>query len=155
MKQCLRARFVSAHRRVVAGDDQGQATAFVVGIFAALWLFAGIVVDGGLALAGKAEALDVAQEAARTGAQQLDVGRLRRAGEVQVARGEAAAAARAYVVSTGDRGTAVVKGDSVTVQVVHRQHAQILQVIGVRTLTMHATATAHAERLGVGGQSLQ
>ncbi|MBL1102900.1 pilus assembly protein TadG-related protein, partial [Streptomyces coffeae] len=63
--------------QAATNQDRGQVTAFVVGIVAALWLFAGIVVDGGLALAGKARALDVAQEAARTGAQQLDVGRLR------------------------------------------------------------------------------
>jgi hypothetical protein len=34
----------------------------------------------------------------------------------------------------------------VTVEVTHHQRMQILQLIGVRTLTVHATATAHAER---------
>lgn len=129
-----------------AGDDRGQVTVFVVGIFAALWLFAGIVVDGGLALAGKARALDVAQEAARTGAQQLDIGRLRRGGEVRLVQGKAAAEARAYVASTGDSATVSVKGDAVTVQVTHHQHTQILRLIRLPTLTVHAKGTAHAER---------
>ncbi|MBA4867283.1 hypothetical protein H1V43_39645 [Streptomyces sp. PSKA54] len=146
MKRRVRAHLAHVRTWLAAGDDQGQVTGFVVCVFAALWLFAGIVVDGGLALAGKARALDVAQEAARTGAQQLDVGQLRRADDVRLVRDKAAAAARAYVASTGDSGTASVKGDAVTVQVAHRQRTQILQLIGLRTLTVHATGTAHAER---------
>ncbi|MFE6287863.1 pilus assembly protein TadG-related protein [Streptomyces sp. NPDC057877] len=146
MKRRAREHVTRIHRQVTSGDDQGQATAFVVGVFAALWLFAGIVVDGGLALAGKARALDVAQEAARTGAQQLDIGRLRNGEEVRLVRGQAAAAARAYVTSTGDRATVTVKGQAVTVHVTHHQRTQILQLVGLRTLTVHATGTAHAER---------
>ncbi|MFI2030546.1 pilus assembly protein TadG-related protein [Streptomyces buecherae] len=130
-----------------AGNDRGQVTAFTIGVFAALWLFAGIVVDGGLALAGKARALDVAQEAARTGAQQLDAGQLRRGEGVRLVRGQAEAAARAYVVSAGDSATASVKGRAVTVRVTHRQRTQILRLIGLRTLTVHATSTAHAENV--------
>ncbi|MFJ9174931.1 pilus assembly protein TadG-related protein [Streptomyces sp. NPDC102360] len=144
----LRARLRAAGGLIAAGDDRGQVTAFVVGILAALWLFAGIVVDGGLALAGKSQAMDVAQEAARTGAQQLDVGRLRRThgAEVRLLHGEAAHAARSHVAATGDSGTAAVHQDAVTVQVTHRQPTQILSLIGIDTLTVHASATAHAER---------
>ena len=133
--------------RVTGGDDRGQVTAFVVGTVLALWLFAGIVVDGGLALAGKARALDTAQEAARTGAQQVDIGRLRRTDDVRLMGEKAAAAARAYVASTGDTGTATAHGDKVTVRVTHHQRAQILQLIGLRTLTVTASATAQAERV--------
>ncbi|GAU71120.1 hypothetical protein SSP35_27_00410 [Streptomyces sp. NBRC 110611] len=124
-------------------------TAFVIGIVAALWLFAGIVADGGLALAGKARALDLAQEAARTGAQQLDVAHLRHQrhhDDVRLVRDEAIRVARVYVASASDSGIASVKGDAVTVQVTHRYRTQILQLIGLHTLTTHATGTAHAER---------
>ncbi len=136
-----RARIPTAVR-----DDSGKVTAFVVGVGAALWLFAGIVVDGGLALAGKARALDVAQEAARAGSQQLDLVHLRRGADVRLVRGDAAQAARAYVASTGDQGRASVKGDTVTVQVTHHQRTQILQLVGLRTITVTATASAHAQR---------
>ncbi|AKA06860.1 hypothetical protein SAZ_33980 [Streptomyces noursei ZPM] len=146
MKQRLRAHLSVIRATVALGDDRGQATVFIVGVVAALWLFAGIVVDGGLALAGKAQALDVAQEAARSGAQQLDVGRLRGHHGVRLVRAEAARVARAYVASAGDTGIAAVKGDAVSVQVTHHYHPQILQLVGVRTLTVHATATSHAER---------
>ncbi|WP_254885908.1 pilus assembly protein TadG-related protein [Streptomyces sp. NA02950] len=127
-------------------QDRGQVTAFVVGIVAALWLFAGIVVDGGLALAGKVRALDVAQEAARTGAQQLDIGRLRSTEDIRLLKGKAAHAATAYVTATGDTAKTTVRGQEVTVQVTHHQPAQILQLIGVRALTVTAHATVRAER---------
>lgn len=136
----------AAYAQVAADPDRGQITTFVVAVVMALWLFAGIVVDGGLALAGKARALDIAQEAARTGAQQLDIGRLRDGDDIRLVRGRAASTAKAYVTSTGDAGTASVRGDEVTVHVTHRQRAQILQLVGVRTLTVRAQATAQAER---------
>ncbi|QRX95777.1 pilus assembly protein TadG-related protein [Streptomyces noursei] len=145
MRHWLRAHLGVAGAKFAQGDDRGQATAFVVGVAAALWLFAGIVVDGGLALAGKAQALDVAQEAARSGAQQLDVGRLRDHREVRLVGVEAARAARAHVAAVGDAGSATVKGSAVTVHVTHRYRTQILQLVGLRTLTLHATATSYAE----------
>jgi hypothetical protein len=136
----------SARPKLSARDDRGQVTAFAVGIFLALWLFAGIVVDGGRTLAGKTRAMDIAQEAARTGAQQLDLARLRHQDGIHLLAAQAAQAARKYVESTGDSCTVSVTGDAVTVQVTHHQRMQILRLIGVRTLTVHATATAHAER---------
>ncbi|MFF4741633.1 TadE/TadG family type IV pilus assembly protein [Streptomyces sp. NPDC001268] len=132
------------HARRIIGEDRGQVTAFIVGTVLALWLFAGIVVDGGLALASKARALDTAQEAARTGAQQLDIAELRHNQAIQLKIVHAAQIAHTYVTSTGNTGTAHVRGDKVTVHVTHRQRTQILQLIGIHTLTLTATATAQA-----------
>ncbi|MDH6223655.1 Tad domain-containing protein [Streptomyces sp. MJP52] len=127
--------------------DRGQVTAFAVGTVLALWLFAGLVVDGGLALAGKTHALDVAQEAARSGAQELDLVRLRGAHDIRLRPSRAAAAARTYVTSAGDTGSATVRGNTVTVRVTHQRKAQILRLVGVHTFTLTATATAQAERV--------
>lgn len=135
---------IRQHAPRTTSEDRGQVTAFIVGTVLALLLFAGLVVDGGLALAGKARALDTAQEAARTGAQQLDIAELRHNQAIQLKPGHAAQTARAYVTSTGDTGTAHVRGDKVTVHVTHRQRTQILQLIGIHTLTLTATATAQA-----------
>lgn len=142
----LHAHLEVAGSKMAGGEDRGQVTSFVVGVVVALWLFAGIVIDGGLALAGKARALDVAQEAARTGAQQLDVARLRSTDDVRLLGRKATRAATAYVSATGDTGSATVRGDEVTVHVTHHQRAQILQLVGVRTLTVTAHATVRAER---------
>ncbi|RKN11575.1 pilus assembly protein TadG-related protein [Streptomyces radicis] len=132
--------------RRAADDDRGAVTAFVIGAFLGLWLFTGIVVDGGLALAGKTRAMDNAQEAARTGAQRLDLAALRANGTPRLDPDRAAAAARDYITSTGDTARVEVQGDSVTVHVTHRTPTQILQLAGLRHLTVTGRATAHAER---------
>lgn len=132
--------------RGAAADDRGQVTAFVIGIFLGLWLFAGIVVDGGLALAAKARLLDNAQEAARAGAQSLDLAAFRDTGSIRLNREEAEAAARAYLAATGDQADVHVQDDRVTVHVTHQVRTQILQLAGLRHLTVSSTATARPER---------
>ncbi|MGI5353010.1 pilus assembly protein TadG-related protein [Streptomyces sp. CA-250714] len=126
-------------------DDRGQVVVAVAGGVVVLWLFAGIVIDGGLALAAAARAQDVAQEAARTGAQQVDVHHLRN-GEVRLRTAQAEADARRYVASSGDSCTVSARRDKVTVHITHRQPTQILKLIGKQTLTARASATAHAQR---------
>ncbi|MEU5839367.1 pilus assembly protein TadG-related protein [Streptomyces diacarni] len=146
MKQLPR-RLCSRHRQFRKGelDDRGQVVVAVAGGVVVLWLFAGIVIDGGLALAAAARAQDVAQEAARTGAQQVDVNQLRN-GTVRLRPVQAEADARRYVASSGDSATVSARRDKVTVQVTHRQTTQILKLIGKHTLTARASATAHAQR---------
>jgi Putative Flp pilus-assembly TadE/G-like len=134
------------HRTFGVRGDEGQITAFVVVLFAGLFLFAGLVLDGGLALAGKVEAADVAQEAARTGTQQLQVSQLRAAHRARIDPGRAVQAALASVHAAGDVGQARVTGDAVSVQVTHRQRTQILSLIGIGDLVTTARATARAEQ---------
>ncbi|MFI7536695.1 hypothetical protein [Streptosporangium sp. NPDC049376] len=55
----------------------------MAGIIGALILLAGIVVDGGLALGARVRAINEAQEAARSGAQQLDLAAYRRDGRIR------------------------------------------------------------------------
>jgi hypothetical protein len=55
------------------GDESGMVTAFVVIFTLALVLMAGLVLDGGLALAAKVQAIDDGQAAARAGAQAIDI----------------------------------------------------------------------------------
>ncbi|MFI7245198.1 pilus assembly protein TadG-related protein [Streptomyces qinglanensis] len=127
-------------------EDRGQVVVAVAGGVVVLWLFAGIVIDGGLALAAAARAQDIAQEAARTGAQQVDVDQLRH-GTVRLRTAQAEANARRYVASSGDSATVSARQDKVTVRVTHRQPTQILKLIGKHTLTARASATAHAQRV--------
>ncbi|MFC7306804.1 TadE/TadG family type IV pilus assembly protein [Streptomyces monticola] len=127
------------------GDDRGQITAFAMCAVLMLWLFAGIVVDGGLALAGKVAALNTAQEAARTGAQQLDTDRLRGQWDVRLRAASARDSALGYVRDRGDSAAATVTGDEVTVRVTHRQPMQILGLVGIHSMSMHGEATARAE----------
>src|SRR5690348_17462140 len=100
------------------GDgDRGHVTAFVILLVLAALLVAGLVLDGGLALSAKAQALDTAQEAARAGAQQLDLTLYRTQGIAQLDPARAAAAAQAWLKSAGIDGQATATTTTVTVTV--------------------------------------
>jgi hypothetical protein len=126
------------------GGERGSVTAFVVVMATAFILAAGLVIDGGLALAGKTTALDEAQQAARTAATALAQGPLRQ-GQIVVDTGPALADAQAYITATGDTGTVTLNGTLIHAHVVHRQHTQILNLFGVGEITVSGDATARIE----------
>ncbi|WP_331738756.1 pilus assembly protein TadG-related protein [Embleya sp. NBC_00896] len=140
--QSLRARM----RRADPTGDTGRITAFVAVLIAGLMLCAGLVLDGGLALAAKTDALDAAQEAARAGAQALDLAAARGLGPTAVDPAQGRQAALNSLAAAGYRGTATVAGARVTVNVTHKQRTQILTLAGVSEITVTATATAEAQR---------
>jgi hypothetical protein len=150
MKHQVRAMIQRIGARATATGDpeDGMVTAFVVITAAALLVLAGLVLDGGLALSGKVKASDEAAEAARAGAQALNIGGFRTGGTATLDPGKAVAAAQTYLAATGDTGTVTVNGATVTVTVTHLQPAQILSVVGLSTLSASATASATAETGG-------
>ncbi|MEU6351109.1 hypothetical protein ABZ896_17515 [Streptomyces sp. NPDC047072] len=121
-------------------------TPFIVILAVAIVMFAGLVADGGLALAAKVRAIGEAQEAARAGAQALDLATYRTSGTVRLVPGQAHALARAYLGSTGDAGTVTVNDDTVTVTVTVHQRTQLLGLLGVDSLTVTGTGSAHPAR---------
>ena len=128
-----------------AGDDEsGMVTAFVVIFTLALLAMAGLVLDGGLALAAKVQAIDDAQAAARAGAQAIDIPLYRATGQVTLDPGEAVADAHRYLTASGHTGTVAVTGDQVTVTVSVTQPTQILSIVGVDQLTVSGTGSATA-----------
>ena len=127
--------------------EQGQITVFAVVIMVALLAVAGLVYDGGRALAAKTTCIDIAQEAARAGAQQVNLAAFRATGQVVLDTAAAQAAAQAYLAGTGtgDTATVTVTGDTVTVAVSGVQPTVFLGLIGIRSLHVTGTATATAE----------
>jgi hypothetical protein len=137
-------------RRALRGE-RGQVTAFVTLFAATLLLFAGLVVDGGLTLSARLQALNEAQAAARAGAQAVDLGVYRRQdGQLALDPDRAAALAHAYLARTGDTGSVSVRGDQVTVTVHRTQRMQVFALVGITSLSVSGSATARAER-GVSG----
>ena len=139
----------SALQRLHA-DQDGRVTAFVVIMVTAILLFAGLVLDGGLALAAKVRALGEAQEAARAGAQEIDLAAYRADGTLRLAPQQASAAARNYLAATGHTGTVSVAGNTVNVTVTVNQSTQLLNVIGLDSITVTATGQAQPQR-GISG----
>jgi len=140
--------FQAGHRsqRVSDRDDKGQVTAFVVVMITALLLCAGLVIDGGLALAAKIRATDEAQSASRAGAEEINLATYRDTATVVLNPAEATNAAEQYLASTGDRGQVIVVGNTVTVTVEATQPTQILGIVGLHSMTVSATASASAVR---------
>jgi Flp pilus assembly protein TadG len=131
-------------------DQSGRVTAFVVIIVTAVLLFAGLVLDGGLALAAKVRALGEAQEAARAGAQEIDLTAYRANGALRLEPQQASAAARNYLAAAGHTGTVSVAGNTVNVTVTVSQSTQLLPLIGVGSITVTATGQAQPQR-GISG----
>ena len=136
--------------RRCARDEEGMVTAFVVVFTFALLLLAGLVIDGGLALTAKIQAIDDAQAAARAGAQAIDLPLLRSTGRVVLDPAQAAEDADSYLAATGHSGTVEVNGDNVEVSVSIRQPMQILGIAGIGSLTVTGRGSALAEH-GVTG----
>ena len=134
-------------RRSRLGDaESGMVTAFVVIFTLALVLMAGLVLDGGLALAAKVQAIDDAQAAARAGAQAIDIPTYRASGQITLDPAQAAADAERYLAAAGHTGTVSVNGEQVTVTVTITQATQILDLAGIDHLTETGTGTATAEQ---------
>lgn len=131
-------RLTSPARR----SDEGSITPFVVVITVALLAMAGLVVDGGFALAARQEATAVAEQAARAGADVLDRDDAQRGGPLRLNPTGARAAAERYLATTGHTGHATVAGDTVTVSVSVTRRTAILSAFGIDTLTATSTASA-------------
>jgi hypothetical protein len=126
-------------------DEGGMVTAFVVIFTFALLLLAGLVIDGGLTLAARVQAIDEAQAAARAGAQAINIPLFRSTGQIVLDPAQANQAAESYLAATGHSGTVQVNGDDVDVTVSITQPMQILGIGGVGSLTVTGHGTAAAQ----------
>ena len=132
--------------RQLGDPESGTVTAFVVVFMLALLVMAGLVLDGGLALSAKIQAIDDAQAAARAGAQAIDVPLYRSTGEITLDPAQATSDAEGFLARAGRTGTVSVIGDQVTVTVTITQPTQILSLVGVDSFTETASGTATAEQ---------
>lgn len=133
-------------------DERGSVSAFVAVVAVALVMVAGLVYDGGQVLATQARVRDLAGNAARAGAQEVDLDALRTDGVVVLDPDRAASAALAYLERSGAHGQVAVVGGSVTVTATLVQAMRILPVPD-RAVSATDTATAipglkEADRLG-------
>jgi len=125
-----------------------MVSAFVVIFTTALVVMAGLVLDGGLALSAKVQAIDDAQAAARAGAQAIDIPLYRSSGQITLDPTQAAADAQHYLAQIGQSGTVQVVGEQVTVTVAITEHTQILSLAGVDRITVSGSGSATAEQGG-------
>lgn len=123
--------------------DSGSLTLLLAVLIIALLALAGLVIDGGRMLNQSASAYAIAQEAARAGAGMVDRSAAYRSGTFLVDQGQALAAARAYLASTGYVGAVSADGPrqiKVTVTITGR--TLVLSLIGIETMTSTGSAVA-------------
>lgn len=127
-------------------DEHGQVTAYVVITAVAALLFGGLALDGGFALAAKVRAMGQAQEAARAGAQEIDLAAYRADGTLRLVPSRAITAAHGHLAAAHHTGSVAVIGNTVNVTVTINQRTQLLGLVAVDTITVTGRGEAQPQR---------
>lgn len=136
--------------RSASGSDRGSVSALVAVVATGLVMVAGLAYDGGQIVTAQATARDLAANAARAGAQEVDLDELRATGTAALDVDAATEAAENYLAATGHRGTVTVEGSSITVSV-HVVQPMLVLPLPDRTVTATDTATAQTGPEPTGG----
>jgi Flp pilus assembly protein TadG len=140
------AQWLRSRRR----SQRGSATVFLLGFAAVLMVGAGLVVDGGLALNKRSQLTDDAEQAARSGANAIDVDTLRSTGVLTVNPDAARAVATDFLSQRGYTNiSVVVNGNQVNTSAEATVDTAILSLIGIGKFTVTGQATATPET-GIG-----
>ena len=134
-------------RRRASADQTGSMSASVPLLVLTILVLVGFVFDGGNAITAHRRAVNLAEQAARAGAQHLDIGALRSRGQFRLDRPAARAAAAAYLASTGNTGQVQVgrdaDGDYVDVVVDWSQPSLFAGLLGRSRFTGTGRGRAH------------
>ncbi len=138
------------HLRRGRSSEHGAASVLLLLLTPALFALAGLVLDGGTHLAARQRAADLAEQAARAGADQLDTSALRATGTDTVTASAARSAACRFVQTVEPDAVcsatvdATPTGPQVQVRVRTRTHTVLLGLIGINTMHADALGTAQA-----------
>jgi Flp pilus assembly protein TadG len=139
-----------------AGSERGSIAVFTVVFAIAVIFLTALILDGGIAMNAKERAADIAEQAARAAAGNIDVKALRATGVAAIGAGACPLAGNlvasyAQRASTGvdavtsaamDNCVAPIGAQTATVQVTITTKPLIPGVLGSFTETAHASATA-------------
>jgi Flp pilus assembly protein TadG len=126
----------------VSFPERGSATIFVVGFAVVLLAGAGLAIDGGRAINARDKATDVAEQAARAGADQVDNRALRAGGVVVLDQGAARVRADSFVLDAGYVPTTSTSANTVTVRTSATYRTALLGIIGINSIEVSGIATA-------------
>jgi Flp pilus assembly protein TadG len=124
---------------------------FLVVFALAIFLMAGLLVDGGAAMNARLRAADIAEQGARAGADTIDEDHLRLTGQIRIVdEGRACARARRVVTAHAEASATMNRctvsgGNRVTVAVEIKWNAYFLTLIGVSGGTMSGEVAAGPE----------
>ncbi|AYY12218.1 pilus assembly protein [Actinobacteria bacterium YIM 96077] len=138
--------------------ERGAISALVIVLIVMLFAVAGLIYDGGRAINARQQAFDDAEQAARAGADRIDMELFRSQGVVQVQQAEAKQAAMNHLAGLPDRQYDEVAvsfpGEStVRVEVARTVPTGLLQMVFVNSFDVNGEATAQPE-VGILGDEL-
>lgn len=128
--------------------EAGSASVFVIGMAIVLFVCAGLVVDGGLAINARMRVADDAEQASRAGADSLDIDVLRETGTIVIDEGLARQRAASYLADRGyspGQFAVNVDGGTVDVTVRDRTKTMILGLVGIGEYNVEAGAVSNPE----------
>lgn len=127
--------------------EHGGATIFVLSMSLVLMLCAGLVIDGGMGINARMRVADDAEQAARAGANAVNVDTLRSGGDLVIDPGLANSLARQFLLARGygpGQFDVEVGVNSVGVVVRDTSETTMLKLIGINQYPVSARATATA-----------
>lgn len=133
--------------------DRGSLSVFYALSALAILMVMGLLVDGGGALNTANRATSLAQEAARTAGQQLDLAQAIEGTAITIDPDAAVGAAQDYLAAASAQGTVEVTdgGQSITVTVTDTYETYFAQFVGAATISVTGTAKAHLQTQAAGG----
>ena len=136
-----------------ARPDRGSMSLFMAMSAIAILMVMGLIVDGGGALNAGNRATSLAQEAARTAGQQLDPAQAVQGTAITIDPGAARAAALDYLAAADVQGDVQITdgGQTLTVIVRDTYSTHFASLLGVGTIAVDGTATAHLQTQAAGG----
>lgn len=123
-------------------SDDGYATVWTALTGFILIVLAGLIVAAGVVFGAQERGYDLAQAAARAGAQEIDLDVLRADGQVRLNPARATTTARRFLARAGATGSVTATTTAVTVTATTRQPTPMLAHLGVGTVTVTATGRA-------------
>ncbi len=135
-------------------SERGAISAMVVTLIVMLFMLAGLVIDGGLAINARQRLFDDAEQAARAAADKIDIEALRETGQVVLLEAEARQAAVDYMTARGYPAanvTVQVNGDEVFVHAEDRVNTSLLQLIFIDDFSIEGQATSRPA-VGITGE---
>lgn len=127
--------------------ERGGATIFVLGMSLVLMLCAGLVIDGGMGINARMRVADDAEQAARAGANAVNVDQLRSGGALAVDPGLARLYAQDFLSARGypaSQFSITVNANTVAIEVRDTSETTMLKLIGIDQYPVTARATATA-----------
>jgi len=126
----------------VFAQERGAVSTFLAVIALALLMAGGLAIDGGRKVNALREATHIADNAARAGAQAVDLDTLRTTGDLRLLPSEATDRVDQYLASLGYTATQVVVNDAEITVTVDITVDPVLLPTGPMTVSATETATA-------------